>query len=886
MLPVRRRNSTITELMFPGGAKTISVLALLLCIAAVCGCGPGATPQAGKEKQETPRASDAQRPAPQSGDAAVPQAGETEPSTPRGDSATPQASETERAASQAGATEQAPPQTGDSAASQAGATEQATPQGSDSGPVWAFGGPLPSAVPLGAELVAKLDAAWEGRPQGYKPRTRHLRPDGSPKYTNRLFLETSPYLGQHAHNPVNWFPWGDEAFELARKLNRPVLLSVGYSTCHWCHVMEEESFEDEEIAGVMNQSYVAIKVDREERPDVDSIYMAAVQALTGRGGWPMTVWLNPEREPFYGGTYFPARDGDRGARAGFLTLLRNIRTVYEERPEAIFEQTNQLVRSIESSLTPAVGGIPGTPVIQKGAQSFRDRFDSTWGGRQGRPKFPSSMPVQFLLRYYRRTGDEQYLSMAVLTLEKMAAGGMYDHVGGGFHRYSTDQRWLVPHFEKMLYDNALLARAYLDGHQVTGREDFARVVREILRYVQRDMTSPDGAFYSATDADSLNPEGHAEEGWFFTWTPAEIEAVLGQDRARVVAAYYGVTSAGNLEGRNILNTPKPDAEVAASLEISVDELRSIIEQSKDLLYAARKKRPAPLRDEKILTAWNGLMISAYAQAGLVLGEADYVRMAQRAANSVLTHLRRDGRLYRSFKDGRPRHNAYLDDYAFLIAGLLDLYEATGEIRWLRESIALDDVLAKHYEDRQAGGFFLTSDDHEELLAREKPSRDGAVPSGNSIHALNLLRLQEFTTNDRYRQRAEKAMQAVGQILNSAPAALSEMLLAVDFLLDRPKEVIIVTPGSRREAEPLLSRMRKVFLPNRILVVAVEGQDLQAQQKLVPLVENKVARNARATAYVCEEGFCKLPTSDPAVFEKQLSAVEPLEETSLASSPSE
>ncbi len=742
-----------------------------------------------------------------------------------------------------------------------------------------FGTPLPGAPPLDPKLVDKFKSAWKARNPDYKPRTRHLNPDGSPQYTNRLFLESSPYLLQHAHNPVKWYPWGDEAFETARKLGRSVLLSVGYSTCHWCHVMEEESFENEEIAQYLNENYIAIKVDREERPDIDAIYMKAVQTMTGGGGWPMTVWLTPDRKPFYGGTYFPARDGDRGVRIGFLTLLKKLQAVYQEEPDRVMQSATQLAQIIKANLSPSSGAssLPDAHVLQAVADTYRQRFDSTYGGIHGAPKFPSSLPIRPLLRHYRRTDDKRSLAMATLTLEKMAAGGMYDHVGGGFHRYSTDAQWLVPHFEKMLYDNALLTIAYLEGYQVTKREDFAQVAREILRYVERDMTAPAGAFYSATDADSLTPDGQRAEGWFFTWTPAEIETVLGTEWARIVAAYYAVTQEGNFEGRTILHTPKLLDTVAADLNLPPEKVHTVIQEAKELLYHARAKRPPPLRDEKIMTAWNGLMISAYAQATLVLGDPRYADRAARAADFVLTKMCKDGRLLRSYTGGQARIEGYLDDYAFLIAGLLDLYEATGNPRWLREAVALDKVLEDHYEDKQAGGFFLTSNDHEALIAREKPSYDGAEPSGNSVQALNLLRLHEFTTKDRCRVRAEKALQALNEILQRAPAAVSELLLAVDYHLDTPKEIVIVTPKSRADAAPFLAQLGTTFLPNRILTVVTEGEDLAAHAQLVPLVASKVAQGGKATAYVCEKKVCALPTTDPAIFAKQITQVHPLHE---------
>ena len=733
------------------------------------------------------------------------------------------------------------------------------------------GDALPGADPFPAELVARLRARWAARDPGYKPRTRHLRPDGSPTYTNRLFLETSPYLLQHAHNPVDWHPWADEAFETARRLGRPVLLSVGYSTCHWCHVMEEESFDDEEIARYINENYVIVKVDREERPDVDAIYMSAVQMLTGSGGWPMTVWLTPDRKPFFGGTYFPPRDGDRGARVGFLTLLRKLKEAYRSQADKVTETSSRLAEAIRLNLAsdPGGKGLPTASVLEAAASYYRSRYDSTNGGLSGSPKFPSGLPVRFLLRYHRRTHDAGALRMATQTLERMAAGGMYDQVGGGFHRYSTDATWLVPHFEKMLYDNALLVSAYLEGYQATEREDFGRVAREILRYVERGMTSPEGAFYSATDADSPAPGGRREEGWFFTWTLEEIEAALGRERARIVAAYYGVTPGGNFGGRNILHVARPIQEVARELGLPPEKVADAVEESTDRLYAVRAERPHPLRDEKILAAWNGLMIGTHAQAALVLGDERYARSAARAAGFVLARMRKDGRLLRSYKDGEARHNAYLDDYAFVIAGLLDLYEATGEPRWLREALALDGVLERFYEDKENGGFFMTSSDHETLLAREMPAYDGAEPSGNSVEALNLLRLHELTTEDRFRRRAERLLSTFEPRLAQAPAALSEMLLAVDFERDSPKEVVIVAPTSRKEAEPLLDRLRSTFLPNRVLAVAVEGADLQAQASLVPLLQGKAARKGQATAYVCEKGVCKLPTSDPEVFAQQI-----------------
>jgi uncharacterized protein YyaL (SSP411 family) len=729
---------------------------------------------------------------------------------------------------------------------------------------------LPGTVPFSLELREQLNLALAAKGPEYRPRTRHLDEDGSARYSNRLLLETSPYLLQHAHNPVNWYPWGDEAFETARRLGRPVLLSIGYSTCHWCHVMEEESFEDPEIAAYLNANYIAIKVDREERPDVDAIYMQAVQLLTGRGGWPMTTWLTPDRQPFFGGTYFPARDGDRGTRKGFLTLLTELKGFYDAQPDKAAERANEITQRVRKGLAPAPGSPPAAEaLVTKAVQVYASMVDRTHGGLNGSPKFPSSLPLRLLVRESHRTGNETYGEMAVLTLNKMAEGGIYDQVGGGFHRYSTDNRWLVPHFEKMLYDNALLVLAYLDGFQATGDKPFARVAEEVLTYVVREMTSAEGGFYSATDADSLVPGGEREEGWFFTWTPQELSRILGPQTASLVAEYYGVSDSGNFEGRSILHVASRIEPVAERLEIQTEELALALARARERLYAAREKRPAPLRDDKILTAWNGLMISAMARGGFVLGEPAYIAVAERAATFVLEHLRSDGRLLRSYNDGRARHNAYLDDYAFLIAGLIDLHQTSHDSRWLGNAIELQATLDRHFWDSSSGGYFMTSDDHETLLAREKPAYDGAIPAGNSVALMNLVRLHALTLDDAYRSRADALLRGFGDRLSRYPTGLGEMLLALQFRLADPKEIVIVTPQRRDQAEPFLAVLREKYLPHAVVSVAVEGPDLDAQAKLMPPLEGKVARDGRATAYVCRQGICRLPVTDADGFTRQI-----------------
>jgi len=687
------------------------------------------------------------------------------------------------------------------------------------------------------------------------------------KFTNRLSLETSPYLLQHAHNPVDWYPWGKEAFDAARTRNVPILLSIGYSTCHWCHVMEEESFEDEEIAKRMNENYVCIKVDREERPDVDAIYMAAVQALTGSGGWPMTVWLTPDQEPFYAATYIPARDGDRGARTGFFTILSILKTAFDAEPDRVGRSATKLVERIHSDLSivksQKTGGAMqftdqlALEILDHATNYYMYRFDSADGGLDYAPKFPSSFPIRFLLREARRTGNQPLLQMVQLTLDKMACGGIYDQIAGGFHRYSTDAHWMVPHFEKMLYDNALLVLAYLEGFQATGNENLSRIACEVLEFIEREMTSPSGTFYSATDADSLNLQGVRDEGFFFTWTPHELDGVLGADRAQMVGHYYGVTKTGNFEGRNILHARELTA------------VPTHIQDAKVILRKARETRPLPMRDEKILVSWNALMISAYAKAGFILNQTQYVEKAGLCAEFILNNLTVDGRLLHSYKDGKQGHTAFLDDYAFFISGLLDLYEVTGNLKWILMAKKFDKILETEFEDLESGGFFMTGTTQEKLIAREKPAYDGAEPCGNSVAVSNLFRLHALTTGDRYRQRAERALNLFAEIMVTSPSALSEMLLSVHCHVDKLKEIVIVVPRSRAEAEIFLKELRQAEVPNSILVVAVEGADLQAQSKVIPLLDGKMTLNGKPTAYICEHGTCKAPTNDPQTFNDML-----------------
>ncbi len=716
---------------------------------------------------------------------------------------------------------------------------------------------LPGAAPFPDALARRLADAVQAKGPGYRPRTRHLDGD-RPLYTNRLILERSPYLLQHAHNPVSWWAWGDEPFEEARRTGRPVFLSVGYSTCHWCHVMEGESFEDPEIARVLNERFVPIKVDREERPDVDAIYMTAVQLLSGGGGWPMSVWLTPDKEPFFGGTYFPPRDGGHGTMRGFLGILEEIADLYARDPERVRGATGSLVQAIRTALAahgePA-SDLPGPGPIEEAVAFFKRSFDAAHGGVQRAPKFPSNLPVRLLLRHHRRTRDPESLRMATLTLEKMAAGGIHDQIGGGFHRYSTDAEWLVPHFEKMLYDNALLAVAYAEAWQVTQRREMARVVRQTLDYLLRELTSPEGGLYSATDADS---EGH--EGRFFVWEEKEIRGLLGPDAERFIR-FHGVSPEGNFDGRSILWVPRPDE----------DEWEALA-PARARLYVARSRRVPPLRDEKVLAGWNGLAISALAFGGRVLGEWRYVGAAIRAAELVLGRMVKDGRLQRIWLAGEAGVPAFLEDHAFLVAGLLDLHEATFDPRWLDAAVELCDRQERLFGD-PGGGWFTTAEDHDRLLAREKPTHDGAEPSGASVALLNALRLHAFTTDEQWRKVAERALRHYAAALQAQPVSLTEMLVALDFATDAAHEVVLVWPEGEPPPEPFISVLRRIFLPNHALSGAPEGDGIARLGRIAPVAAGKVAAG-RPTAYVCEKGLCRLPAIAPDKLAAQIAPVHP------------
>ena len=661
---------------------------------------------------------------------------------------------------------------------------------------------------------------------------------------NHLINETSPYLLQHAHNPVDWYPWGDEAFDKARRENKPVLLSIGYSACHWCHVMAHESFENEAIAQLMNNYFVNIKVDREERPDLDQIYMNAVQMMTHHGGWPMTVFLTPDAVPFYGGTYFPPQD--RYNIPGFPRVLIGVAEAYKERQDEIRETGTSLITELRRLSETAGSDRPIEPELLDAAYSGMTRnYDSVNGGFGGAPKFPPAMALEFLLR----TGKPDALQLISHTCLKMANGGIYDQLGGGFHRYSTDSRWLVPHFEKMLYDNALLSRLYLHYFQVSG-EPFAReTVEGILDYVLREMTHPLGGFYSTQDADS---EGH--EGKFFVWDIQEIRDVLGETAAARFCDYYNITESGNFEGKNIPNVTRTLEDVAVAHRISVGELQASLNESKQTLFDRRERRVKPDRDEKILTAWNGLMMASFAEAGIVLNRPDYTEAARRNAEFVLSNLRADGMLLRTWKDGQAKFNAYLEDYAFLTEGLLTLFETTGEARWLHETLALTDRMIDEFWDNDGGGFFFTGKSHENLIVRSKDYFDNATPSGNSVATLVLLRLATLTGRENYRNLATAVLREVSGQAQRYPSGFGYALSAADFLLSTPKEVAIVGKDEA-DIRPLLDETWRRYLPNK--VVAVDF----GEHPEIALLENRPLVNGLATAYVCEHFTCQNPVTN-------------------------
>ena len=704
-----------------------------------------------------------------------------------------------------------------------------------------------------------------------------------PEHTNRLAHEKSPYLLQHSHNPVDWYPWGEEAFEKARRENKPIFLSVGYSTCHWCHVMAHESFESEEIAGIMNREFVNIKVDREERPDVDRVYMTFVQATTGGGGWPMSVWLTPDLKPFVGGTYFPPKD--RYGQPAFRTVLERIATAWKENHDKIVEQGGKIVEALrESQSATTAGGKIDAAILDAAYRQLDRSYDSKEGGFGNAPKFPRPATFNFLTRFYARDPNgesgKHALEMALFTLRKMAAGGMHDHIGGGFHRYSVDRYWHVPHFEKMLYDQAQLAVAYLDAFQITRNRQYESVARDILDYVARDMTSKEGGFFSAEDADSPVVAAGADvhhletkEGAFYVWTKKEIDDALG-DTAEIFDFHYGVQPHGNapegsdpqdeFRGKNILIERHTIAETAKQFQKTEEEIRKLLTQSREKLFSIRTQRPRPHLDDKIIAAWNGLMISAYARAAQVLDNPRYLEIATRTAKFLRTNLyeEKSKLLYRNYRGGRSDIEGFADDYAFVIQGLLDLYEASFDVEWLKFAVELQETQDRFFFDGKNDGYFSTSGKDESVFLRMKDDNDGAEPAASSVAALNLLRLAQFRDNKQMAGRARKTIDAFATTLSHFPSAMPQMLVALDAASSKPRQIVIAGKREVPETKALLREVNRHFLPKTILVLAdgAEGQKYLGEKNEAIGAMSPI--DGKSAAYVCENFTCKAPVTDP------------------------
>ena len=691
-------------------------------------------------------------------------------------------------------------------------------------------------------------------------------------YTNRLINEKSPYLLQHAHNPVDWHPWGEEAFEKAKKEDKPIFLSIGYSTCHWCHVMAEESFANPGIAGIMNKYFISIKVDREERPDIDNIYMSAVMAMTGSGGWPLTVFLTPDKKPFYGGTYFPP--DDKWGRPGLKTTLNSIADAWKNHRDEILRSGESLTQAIrQQSVSSAKTTFSlNKDVFEKTYVQFLQRFDFHYGGFGNAPKFPMGHSLSFLLRYWKRAGEAKSLEMAEKTLSTMARGGIYDHVGGGFHRYSTDGQWRIPHFEKMLYDQAILSRAYLEAYQATGKEEYANTAREIFEYILSDMTSPSGGFYSAEDADSPLPENPEEkkEGAFYLWNKSEIIDILGKEHAEVFSYYFGIQPDGNalsdpqgeFKGKNIIYIAHNLTEASKHFKKSEKEIEDIIKESRVMLFKIRSKRPRPHLDDKVLVNWNGLLISSLAFGWRVLNEPRYREAAEKSAQFILKDLiREDGRLLHRWREGESAITGTIEDYAFFIHGLIDLYEATFNPDYLREAKRLSRDMLRLFWDESSGGFFFTADDAEKLFVRPKEIYDGAIPSGNSIAALDLIRLAKLTMDKEFETKAELLLKAFSNAISEMPNAYPQMLIALDFALGPSKEIVIAQGKDKEKSLPVLKAIYEKFIPNKVVVLRIREEKEQEEiAGLIPFIKNQSALEDKTTVYVCSNYICKFPTN--------------------------
>ena len=681
------------------------------------------------------------------------------------------------------------------------------------------------------------------------------------KHQNRLADSQSPYLLQHASNPVDWYPWGDEAFEKAKEENKPIFLSIGYSTCHWCHVMEHESFEDSTVAAQMNEYFVSIKVDREEMPEVDHLYMSVCQAMTGRGGWPLTIVMTPDKEPFFAGTYFPKQG--RGKRAGMLQIIPSLANAWSLKQTEIRGSINKIKDYLVQINTSVPGDDWDETMIKEAFTQYASRFDPDYGGFGKAPKFPSPHNLILLLRYSKLYDDPTALKMVETTLHYMRLGGVFDHIGLGFHRYSTDKRWFLPHFEKMLYDQAMLSMAYLEAYQLTGNEKYAQVAREIFTYVLRDMTHKEGGFYSAEDADS---EG--EEGVFYIWSKEELIEILGPEDGTRMAKIFGFSDNGNFRdeasgkstGNNIPYLPRSKDELAKKSGMSLDEFDGFVEMSRQQLFDVREKRIHPLKDDKILTDWNGLMIAALALGGQVLDEPDYITAAERAAGFVEKNLRdKKGRLMKRYRLGKAGLSPHLDDYSFMVWGLLNLYEATFDTEYLARAIEFTDIMNKDFSDEN-GGFFIGSKDAEKLMVRAKDSYDGAIPSGNSVAVMNLFRLSKITGSTQWVDLADKALKAFTKQAKNSPTGFAHMLTGFMFDLKDPKELVIVADGKTPETQELIQQIRGNYSPNKV-VLFKDISDPDPLTEIASWTKAHSMMDGKPTFYVCENFSCKRPTTN-------------------------
>ena len=681
------------------------------------------------------------------------------------------------------------------------------------------------------------------------------------RHLNRLAEESSPYLLQHAENPVDWYPWGEEAFEKAAREDKPVFLSIGYSTCHWCHVMEHESFEDTEVAKLLNEHFVCIKVDREERPDIDGVYMTVCQMLTGSGGWPLTIFMSPERKPFHAATYVPKHS--RFGRIGMIELLPRVATLWKAKRGEVTKSADEIVGLLGRTEEKETGYSVGENTLTLAFKQLSQRYDAKHGGFGDRPKFPTPHNLMFLLRYWHRTGDESALGIVENTLEQMRFGGIYDHIGFGFHRYSTDEKWLVPHFEKMLYDQAMLAMTYTEAFQATRKPEYERTAREVISYVMRDMTSAEGGFYSAEDADSEGVEGK-----FYLWTLAELKEALGQKDAEFIAKTFNVTEDGNYsEEATGQRTGESILHLTSRIADPKDAKR--IEKLRRKLFDHREKRVHPHKDDKVLTDWNGLMIAALAKAAAAFDEPGYAEAAKKAADFVLAKLSTDnGRLLHRYRNGYAGVTANLDDYAFMVRGLIELYEATFETKYLHEAVRLNDILVSNFWDEEAGGLFFTADDAERLLVRRKEVYDGAVPSGNSVALMNLLRLSRMTGKGRLEEMADKLVRAFSSDVATAPIAYTQFMSAIDFAVGPSREVVIAGELSSSDTKSLIDAIRHCFIPRKILLHR-PPEDSPEIAEIASFVSAQKTIDGRATAYVCEDFACNKPVNDPSELLEQL-----------------